>query len=74
MLTPKLKLEANKKPWSLHSFPLERTTERIVNYGSSVGIDPMDKRLEGICLESGSNLWQAFSRLDSIAAGEESEG
>ena len=60
------KMEANKKPWSIHAFPLERVRERIIAYGSSLGIDPSDERLEEIYACSGGNLWESFDKLESL--------
>ena len=51
------RMEANKKPWSMHAFPLERVRERIIAYGSSLGIDPSDERLRrNFCLFGGEPL------------------
>ena len=60
------KMEANKNPWSMHKFPLERVRERILAYGSSIGIDPSDERLGEIFASSEGNLWEAFDKLESL--------
>ena len=60
------KMEASKKPWSMHRFPLEKERERLIAYGSSLGIDLSDQRLEEIYACSEGNLWEAFDKLESL--------
>jgi hypothetical protein len=64
------RMEANKKPWTLHNYPVERVRERIVAFGKSIGFAPGDERIATISEESGNNLWDAFDQLRALVDSE----
>ena len=57
------KMEANKKPWTLHNYPVERIGERLVAFASSIGVDPADNRILTISEKSGNDLWSALEQV-----------
>ena len=61
------KMEANKKPWSLHKYPVERIRERLDAFASSIGVDPSDERILTISEKSGDDLWGAFEQVGALA-------
>ena len=64
------RMEANKKPWTLHNYPVERVRERIVAFGKSIGVEPGDGQISKISEESENNLWDAFDRLRALVDSE----
>ena len=60
------KREANKKPWTIATFPRERVAERLQALAHAKGLKPTREDITRISTEHYSNLWVAFDQLKSL--------
>ena len=60
------KMEANKKPWTMHNYPEERVGERLRAMAQSIGVEANDETISGITNTHGNNLWAAFEELKKL--------
>ncbi|MEL0190388.1 MAG: glycosyltransferase, partial [Candidatus Poseidoniales archaeon] len=60
------RLEASKRPWTVHGFPEEQFIDRLRLYCTKRGLLISDEVLRGLQSKHGSNLWAVLERIQDL--------